>query len=38
MSPRRFDINQDFSWVFFGCLVVVLIVFGLGLTLARLMG
>jgi len=24
MRPPRFDINQDFSWIFFGCLLVVL--------------
>jgi len=31
----RFDINRDFSWVAFGCLLVVVVVFALALFLVR---
>jgi hypothetical protein len=34
----RFDINRDFSWLFFGCLVVVLVLVALALILGRVFG
>jgi hypothetical protein len=35
MKTPRFDINRDFSWLFFACLVVVLVLFGLLVLFAR---
>jgi hypothetical protein len=34
---KRFDINRDFSWLFFGCLVVVLIVVVIAFVIGRLL-
>jgi hypothetical protein len=31
----RFDINDDFSWLFFGCLIVDLFLFAVVVLIAR---
>ena len=38
MRAPRFDINRDFSWIFFGCLVVVLVLIVLGLVASKVLG
>src|SRR4051812_39733527 len=38
MSAGRFDINRDFSWVAFGCLLIVLFVFVAAVVVSRTLG